>query len=227
MANNKNNPKEQINVEDALTQSEAFIAKNKSLIIGIVAGLIIIVAGVTMYRNMYSEPREEKAQTILAKAELYLEQNEYELALNGDSIGNIGFLAIIDQHSGTDAANLAKAYAGISYKQLGEYQKAIDMLSSFKAKDLMVAPSALGAMGNCYAELGDLDKAISYLTKAADMDNEALSPVFLIQAGNIFEKQGKFADAEKAYTKIKEKYPNSIVATDIDKYIEKAKLQKK
>ncbi|MCD7898366.1 MAG: tetratricopeptide repeat protein [Bacteroides sp.] len=217
-----------LNVEEALTQSEAFIVKNQKAIIGVVVALILIVAGILIYKNMYAEPREEKAQVALFKGQEYFEVEQFDLALNGDSIGYAGLLSVIDQYGGTDAANLAKAYAGLSYQSLGEYENAIKYLDSFKGNDLMIAPSILGAIGNCYAALGDLDKATSYLVKGADKaDNNSLSPILLIQAGNIYEKQGKFADAEKAYTKIKEKYFNSFQAMDIDKYIERAKLQQK
>ena len=44
----------------------------------------------------------------------------------------------------------------------------------------MVAPAMKGAMGNCYAQLGQLDKASSMLLKAADeADNTTLSPIYL------------------------------------------------
>ena len=82
----------------------------------------------------------------------------------------------------------------------------------------MVAPAILGAAGNCYAQLGQLDKAASTLLSAADKaDNNTLSPIFLIQ----------YDDAVNAYTKIKDKYFQSYQAMDIDKYIEQAKLMKK
>ena len=57
------------------------------------------------------------------------------------------------------------------------------MLDSFNGKDQMVAPAILGAAGNCYAQLGQLDKAASTLMSAADKaDNNTLSPIFLMQA---------------------------------------------
>ena len=139
-----------------------------------------------------------------------------------------GFLKVADEYSGTKAANLAKAYAGICYAQLGKYEEAVKMLDSFNGKDQMVAPAILGAAGNCYAQLGQLDKAASTLLSAADKaDNNTLSPIFLIQAGEILVKQGKYDDAVNAYTKIKDKYFQSYQAMDIDKYIEQAKLMKK
>ena len=227
MAEQKNQ-NEHLNVEDALTQSEAFLIKFKNAIIGGVVAVIIIVAGFIMYKNLYAEPREEKAQAALFKGQEYFEQDAFEQALNGDSIGYTGFLKVADDYSGTKAANLAKAYAGICYAQLGKYEEAVKMLDSFNGKDQMVAPAILGAAGNCYAQLGQLDKAASTLLSAADKaDNNTLSPIFLIQAGEILVKQGKYDDAVNAYTKIKDKYFQSYQAMDIDKYIEQAKLMKK
>lgn len=223
----KKNHKDKLNVEDALTQSEAFIVKYRNVIIGAVAAIILIVAGVLMYKNLYAEPREEKAQVALFKGQQLFEQDAFEMALNGDSIGYVGFLRVADEFSGTKAANLARAYAGICYLNLGRYEKAVEELDKFSGDDMMVAPSVLGAIGNSYAQLEQLDKATSYLVKAADQaDNSTLSPIFLMQAGNIYEKQGKFADAVKTYTKIKDKYFQSYQAMDIDKYIERAKIQK-
>ena len=227
MAEQKNH-NEHLNVEVALTQSEAFLIKYKNAIIGGVVAVIIIVAGFIMYKNLYAEPREEKAQAALFKGQEYFEQDAFEQALNGDSIGYTGFLKVADDYSGTKAANLAKAYAGICYAQLGKYEEAVKMLDSFNGKDQMVAPAILGAAGNCYAQLGQLDKAASTLLSAADKaDNNTLSPIFLIQAGEILVKQGKYDDAVNAYTKIKDKYFQSYQAMDIDKYIEQAKLMKK
>ena len=227
MAEQKNQ-NEHLNVEDALTQSEAFLIKYKNAIIGGVVAVIIIVAGFIMYKNLYAEPREEKAQAALFKGQEYFEQDAFEQALNGDSIGYTGFLKVADDYSGTKAANLAKAYAGICYAKLGKYEEAGKMLDSFNGKDQMVAPAILGAAGNCYAQLGQLDKAASTLMSAADKaDNNTLSPIFLMQAGEILVKQGKYDDAVDAYTKIKDKYFQSYQAMDIDKYIEQAKLMKK
>ena len=227
MAEQKNQ-NEHLNVEDALTQSEAFLIKYKNAIIGGVVAVIIIVAGFIMYKNLYAEPREEKAQAALFKGQEYFEQDAFEQALNGDSIGYTGFLKVADDYSGTKAANLAKAYAGICYAQLGKYEEAVKMLDSFNGKDQMVAPAILGVAGNCYAQLGQLDKAASTLMSAADKaDNNTLSPIFLMQAGEILVKQGKYDDAVDAYNKIKDKYFQSYQAMDIDKYIEQAKLMKK
>ena len=212
---------EALNVEDALTQSEAFLIKNKKAIIGAVLAIVIIVAGVVMYKNLYAQPREEKAQAALFKGQEYFEADKYEQALNGDSIGYKGFLKVAEEYSGTDAANLAKAYAGLCYAHLGKYEEALKALDSFSGNDQLVAPAMKGAMGNCYAQLGQLDKAVSLLLQAAEEANSnAISPIYLQQAGEILVKQGKYDDAINAYTTIKEKYFRSYQSMNIDKYIE-------
>ena len=53
MAEQKNHNNE-LNVEDALTQSEAFLVKNKKAIIGAVLDVIVILAGSILYKNFYA-----------------------------------------------------------------------------------------------------------------------------------------------------------------------------
>ena len=190
--------------------------------------VIVIVAGVSMYKHLYAAPREEKAQAALFKGQEYFEAGQFEQALNGDSIGYEGFAKVADEFSGTKAANLAQAYMGICYAKMGQNEQAIEALNQFDGNDQMVAPAIKGTIGNCYAQLGQLDKAAATLQEAAaQADNNTLSPIFLKQAGEILVKQGKFDEAIQAYTTIKDKYFASYTAMDIDKYIEQAKLLKK
>lgn len=225
MAKKTNKPSE-MSAEDTLTKSEAFILKNKTSILGGIAAVIVVIAGVMGYKQLISAPRELKASEASFKAEQYFGESDYEKALNGDSLGYMGFIKIANEYSNTKAGNLANAYAGISLAQLKQYEEAIKYLNKFSAKDAMIAPAALGTLGNCYAQLGQNEKAASTLMDAAKKaDNNSLSPIFLLQAGEIYEKLGKNDNAVKAYTQIKEKYFNSMKAYEIDKYIERASIK--
>lgn len=215
-----------LNVDEALSTSEAFLIKYKNVLLGAVAALVIVVCGYLGYKHFISEPQEAKASEALFRGEQYFGAESYELALNGDSLGYAGFLKIADEFSGTAAGNLANAYRGICYAQLGKYEDAVKYLDKFNGKDQLVAPAILGTIGNCYAQMGQLDKAAATLIKAANRANSlSLSPIYLIQAGQIFEKQGKNAEAVEAYKQVKNKYANSYQAMDIDKYIERASLK--
>lgn len=215
-----------LNVDEALSTSEAFLLKNKNLLLGVVIALVVIVGGYLGYKHFISEPKEQKASEAIFKGEQYFGEDNFEVALKGDSLGYAGFVKLADQFSGTDAGNLANAYAGLCYAQLGKYEDAIKYLDKFSGNDLLVAPAVMGALGNCYAQVGQLDKAVATLLKAAEHANSmSLSPIYLIQAGQILEKQGKNAEAVNAYKQVKNKYGNSYQAMDIDKYIERASLK--
>lgn len=219
----QNHTQDPLDMEEALSSSEAFLIQNKGKILGTIAAVVILIAGFIGYQHFISEPKEIKASEALFRGEQYFRAENYDAALNGDSLGYKGFLKVANEFSGTKAANLANAYAGISYAKLGKYEEAVKLLDSFSADDLLVAPAIMGTIGNCYAEMGQLDKAAALLMKAADKaDSQALSPIYLIQAGQLFEKLNKNSEAIKAYTLVKEKYYQSFQAMDVDKYIERA-----
>lgn len=218
---------EAASVEEVVSRSEAFIHKNKTVIIGSLAAIIILIAGIFSYSEFYKKPREAKAQAALFRGEQYFEAGQYELALNGDSLEFKGLKHVASEFSGTKAANLAHAYAGLSQAHLGNAQEAINELDNFSAEDQMIAPAIKAAMGNCYVQLGNIDKAISMLQAAAsDADNNTISPVCLQQAGVLLMKQGKFDEALKAFQTVKDKYFASYQAMDVQRYIESAQIQK-
>lgn len=209
-------------------QVEVF-EKYRKQILTAVAVIVIVIAGVIAYNTFLSAPREEKASTALAKAQEAFGQGDYKKALNGDKTQE-GFLAVIDNYGGTDAANLAKLYAGLCEANLGKWKEAVQYLDDFSAQgDAMISPAATAALGNAQAHTGDTDGAIASLKKAAKMAdaeakdgvNTSLSATFLVQAARLLESQGKTDEANAIYKDIKAKYVNSMAAQDIDKYIER------
>ena len=225
MAEKKQTP-DPLDLDQAMSSSEAFIIKYKNKFLAGIAAIVIVVGGVLGYQHFISEPNEKKASEALFRGEQYFMADNYEMALNGDSLGFAGLLKVADEFGGTGAGKLANAYAGICYAQLGQYENAIKYLDQFSADDQLVTPALMATMGNCYAQLGQLDKAAATLVKAADKANShALSPIYLIQAGQIYEKLGKSSEAVNAYQTIKDKYFNSYQSMDIDKYIERATVK--
>ena len=221
---NVNEQQGALNVEETLNKSEAFFLKYKKAVIAGVLAVIVVVAGVVVYKQYVSAPREDKASTALAKGQEYFQQDLYEKALNGDGAGYAGFVKVAADYSSTDAGNLANLYAGLCYAGLGKWNEAAKYLEDFDTKDdQMISPAAEGALGNAYAHLNQLDKAVTHLKNAAkNADNNSLSPTFLIQAGEILESQGKAAEALELYKQVKEKYVYSMQYQTIDKYIERA-----
>ncbi len=123
--------------------------------------------------------------------------------MNGD--GNyLGFLDIAKEYKFTNAGNLAHYSAGICYLHLGKYQEAIDFLKKYSKKDKVIGSMAIGATGDAYVELGDIDKGISkYLEAARFAENSFNTPLFLMKAAELYEMNGKYSDALKLYRKDK------------------------
>lgn len=213
-----------LNVEEAVSRSEAFINKNKKMITAAVVAVVVLVAAGMAVSTWVIKPREQKAAEALFAGERYFQNGDYETALNGDQYEYAGFESVADDFGSTKAGKLAKAYAGLSLAKLGRYEEAIPYLKGFNGNDAMVAPSVLAALGNCYAHVGDEAQAAATLVKAARLaDNSLLSPAYLIQAGQIYEKLGNKADALKAYQEVKDSYYGSTQSMDIDRYIERVK----
>ena len=223
MANTTNQQQATPTMEQSLNQSEAFFFKYKKAIIATVVALVVIVAGVVLYKTYVSGPKEIKASTAIAKGQELFMAGDYQKALNGDSANFKGFVKLADEYSSTAAGNLANLYAGLCSAKLNKWEDAAKYLENFDgADDQMISPAAEGALGNVYAHLNQLDKAVSHLKKAAEKaDNNTLSPTFLIQAGEILESQGKNDEALKLYQTVKEKYFNSMAYQTIDGYIER------
>ena len=220
----QNTQPEAINVEEVVGKSEAFINKYKKQILAAIAAIVVIVAGTILYQDYVVEPKAKAAAAAIFQAEKYFAAQEFDKALNGDEQGHMGLIQVIDEFGGTPTANIANAYAGLALAQTGRYEEAIPYLKAFDGDDNMVAPGVLSALGNCYANTGDLSAAVSKFIEAAKAaDNNTISPYCLLQAGLIYEKQGKKNDALKVYTEIKEKYYASMQAMDIDKYINRVK----
>lgn len=228
-----NKTEQVLEATENINNREAFFMKYKKAILIAVAAIIVVIAGVFLYISQISGPREEKASTALSKGQTYFNNEMFEQAVNGDGTGFVGFAKLADEYSGTKAGNLANLYAGLCYANLGKWAEAQKSLDAFSTEgDQMISPASQAALGDAYAHLNQLDKAVDAFKKAADMadskaeddTNNSLSPIFLIKAGEVLESQGKKDEALKIYQDIKKKYVNSMLvqSAEIDKYIERA-----
>jgi tetratricopeptide (TPR) repeat protein len=215
------------NIDEALSTSEQFIEKNQK---SILIGLLIVIALVGVYlafHYLYKTPRNNEAQSAIFKGERYFQNGEDSLALFGNGNDYIGFESIIDQYKGTKTADLAHAYAGISYNRLGNYEKALEHLKKFKGGDLLITPSIVGSIGDVYMNMGQTDQAVSqYLKAAKKAGDEMISTIYYKKAGEAYLNQGNYDKAIEIFTNLKENYINTPEGQEADKYIKRAELQK-
>jgi len=213
------------NVEHVLTNAEQFIEDNQKILTYVAIAIVALVAGFFGFKKFYMSPKEKEAQSQIFVAEQYFEKDSFNMALNGDG-SNLGFLQVIDEYGITKTAKLAEYYAGICYYKLNNYQSAIEHLKKFKSKDKLVAPIAMGVIGDANLEMGNKDAAADYYLKAANLtDNDFTTPIYLMKAGGVFELLGKYKQALEQYQQIKDKYPTTMEGRQIDKYITRAQIK--
>ncbi len=214
----------EIDLQEQYGKAEDFFEKNRNLIVGLGALILLVAIAYFGFYRVYLPGQEAEANANMYAAQQYFQKDSFRLAINGDG-NNDGFLDIIDSYSGmTKSANLAQYYAGVSYLNMGKYDEAIDHLSNYSGKDLMTAAMAKGAIGDAYMELQNPDQGISYYKKAANASsNQFTAPLFLWKAGMALESQGNYSEAKNMYRQIKDKYPDATKAgnlnIDIDKYL--------
>lgn len=206
------------NVENALSKTELWIEEHQKLIYGII-GAVIVIAGIIWGLKALNDRKDANASKEIFTAQKYFDKESYEAALTGD--GNyLGFTEVYDQYSSTKTGKLAAYYAGICNMKLGHYAEAIDYLKKFNSKDEILAPMALGAIGDCYMELDDVNNAATYYSNAASKSkNEFTGPLFLTKAGMTYEILGDYAKALNCYKTLKADYPLSNEAFEISKNI--------
>ena len=210
-------------VNEALTGAGKWIEDNANLISWIICGIAVVVCGIIAINNYIIKPHALEASNENAKAVVYFMAGDFDKALNGDDAECIGFEAIADEYKFYQQGKLAALYAGICYFEKGEYEEAAHYLKKFDADDLNIDPAAHQLLGDAYVELGEYGKAVKAFEAAAESDNEMIAPMSLKKVGIVYLHEGKNAKALKAFKAIKENYPTSAEAQDIDKYIAIAK----
>ncbi|WP_163381036.1 tetratricopeptide repeat protein [Cyclobacterium sp. SYSU L10401] len=205
-----------------LGRGEAFLKENTKLVGGIIGLMILIIAGIVGYQ-IHKANQNEKAQAEMFQAVYYYEQDSLDFALNGDGV-QPGFLNIIDQYGGTDAANLSHFYVGSIYLSQGEFQNAVDHLESFSSSDFFVQAQAFSLTGDAYMELEDPEEAIRFYKKAAAYKtNKYFTPKYLFKLAIAYEEAGDLQQAIDTYGEIESKYTDAYEYTEARKH--KARLE--
>ncbi|MCR5248808.1 MAG: tetratricopeptide repeat protein [Paludibacteraceae bacterium] len=205
-------------VENVLTSSEAFIENNKKPLLIVLGAVIVVVLGLIWFLKSHNEKKAE-ANDAIYKAQSWFERDSFQLALSGND-DFIGFEEVADKYSSTPAGNLACAYAGICYKNLGKNDDAIKYLKKFSADDNLLSPAIYGAIGDCYFESNSIKDAESYYKKAIDSKNNMIAPLYTYRLAMLYFNNGDNAKAADLMEKLKDDYPQSNEARDADKYIE-------
>jgi len=218
-------------LDTTANKTEEWVVKYQNIILSFIGLVAIGVLGYLGYNNFITEPKAKEAVSELNQAQYYFElavnsvnsDSLYRRALNGGE-GKYGFLDIIDNYKGTPAAKLATYSAGMAYLNLKDYENAITYLDDFSADDVLLSALAKGAVGDAYAQLGQLDDAYAYYIKASEVSNNMYStPKYLYKAAMLGAENGKIKQAISFLERIEKEYPKAEEAKWVA--VQKGKLE--
>ncbi len=211
---------------------EVFYEKNKKAITYGGGAILAIVALFSFYKFYWLPGQQKEANNEAFFAQTYFEKDSFLVALNGGLNVQtadgpktmMGFRDIADNYSATKTGKLANYYAGICLLRTGKFEEAIEYLEKFDGNDEMLAPVAIGAIGDANMELNKVDEAIKFYLKAAEKStNSFTTPLYLKKAAFAYEQKANYTEALATYERLKNEYSKSTEAREVDKYIARVK----
>ncbi|WP_420572582.1 hypothetical protein [Kordia sp.] len=230
-------------LDETASKTEEWVAGNQKYIFVGIGAIAVILLGYLIYSKVFSAPKEVEAANEVFQANSYFNQainidlnqdmlkglaardSLFNLALNGGG-GKFGYLNIISEYGGTNAANLANYSAGIAYLNLNEYKLAVKHLQEFNSDDIIIGAKAKGAIGDAFIQMEDPTVALEYYEKAFQHSaNDATTPIYLYKAGVTALDIGEASKALSYFKRIENEYASFKNTADgkmLDIYIGKA-----
>lgn len=214
----QNNTRENTEMGGVINATEAFIEKNKKLLVWaiiVVIVLILAIFGLSRWNN----GRNVKANDQMFAAEQLFAAGQYELALNGDAT-HTGLLEVAKQYGCTKAGQRAKYTAALCYLNTQQFAEAQKMLKSYRPKDKFTRLMKEVNLGSAALELGNTAQAHSHFQKAirkADKFDEVLTHTLFLD-GMTYLMEGNKEKARAQFSEIKN-YPSTAEYRNADQYI--------
>ncbi len=197
------------------------VQNNQKIIVWITVAITIVVALIIGYVYLIHQPGIEKSNEAIGKADV-------QLALGNDSVALAQYMNIANEMSG-DAKNRAALQSAIMLYDKADYQGALDYLNKFSATESVIGAAAYSLKGDCYANLDQLDNAVSAFKDAVSKSdkNPYYTPFFLCKLARIYRAQGNYKAEANTYDEVLKNYPGfaESYGIDVKKYVERAKLQ--
>jgi tetratricopeptide (TPR) repeat protein len=210
-------------LDEGASKTEEWVVKNQNYIVGVIGAIALVVLAYLGYNRFIAAPQEKEAMNEMYQAKKYFEDavsgissdSLYNMSLNGGE-GKYGMLDIINEYSGTPAANLANYYAGMAYLNLKDYENAITYLSEFSSDDKMLGPITYGGIGDAFVQLEQLPEGLEYYEKAFNANNnDYTTPMYLMKAARVAIELGKNQKALDYLNRIDTEFPSSNEGSEV------------
>lgn len=190
-----------------------WIEQYQQYVLGGVAAVVVIIAGVFFYKN-YKAGQEQQAAVQFANAKRLYDSQNYNAAVDT-------LVRLTNDYSGTQNAGVGTIYLANAFMFKKDYPVAERYFRTYLDDyddDPILSAAASAGIAATFDERGDFAKAAELYEQAAKKFSESYrAPQFLMDAARCYRLAQKDDNALKALTQLVEKYPKS-------KFVEEAKL---
>ncbi|MBO4955153.1 MAG: hypothetical protein J6C77_01965 [Muribaculaceae bacterium] len=196
-------------LNDSLSRAELRVQNNKKNIMWASVAVAAIVAILLIYIYGFHRPAVNKANN-----DFGLANNAY---LSASATGEPTDTALVEiaelfeaaAANGHQGGNNATLMAAIVSYQAGDWQKALDLLDDYDRTDEVIATTSQVLAGDCYVNLGDLEKGLETFKDAQETadGNPLLVPYILIKQANVNRELKNYSEEAAIYQTLLDEYP--------------------
>ena len=199
---------------------------NKNQVV-IALGVVIAVIAAIVYLSSTAQTEDIEASAELAKVAPLFESGNYQAAIDGNPAGNIPSLQqVATKYSGTEQGELARLYLAHSYYFMGDYDNAMKNYDDYSGDNTLFKAAALAGKASIHEVREEYSKAAKLFKDAAYLyQNNPSNSQYLLNAAINYLKSKDFGDAKNLLEKIKEDYPNSPAAREVDRYLARVAME--
>ena len=127
-----------------------FFEKNKKHVYTALTVLVIVIAGIVLLVNK-RKANNEIAGVELSKIKSVYNANNFQQAINGDSLGiSKGLQNLVDEYGSTENGEMAKIMLANSYYSLRDFDKAEKYYKDYSGSNPLLKVSAAAGLASVY-----------------------------------------------------------------------------
>lgn len=192
-----------------------YLQQNTAKVVGVTVAVLVLIGSIVGY-SIHSSSQQQAAHAFLGYAEQYINMGDFEAALYGtDSILGIGLVAIVSNYGRTDAGNLARFYAAVAKKELGDNAAALDFMRNYRPPSGVLGVGAISFHAVLLDNAGRHADAAREFRRAANWDvNSGTTPQNLLRAAQSAMAANDYRLAQEMVDTILKDFPNSSQAAN-------------
>jgi tetratricopeptide (TPR) repeat protein len=163
----------------------------------------------------------EKAHAALGAISSYLDNGQYQTAIDGVPGRNIqGLRAIVENFGSSPGGELARFQLASSLQALGKYDEALEHYKDFSPPNALLEAGRRAGLGACYEARKEYEDAGAEFEKAAAADaKDPRVPEFIHHAARNYAAAGEKEKAVELWKRLKKSYPATAYGRDAERYI--------